>query len=475
MVCVCRHFVSKYLRLLFQDNCRGFRAMSFSAEAQNIFHRATRERSAIYRKETAIVSQLESIFDARTGRVTIADKEHPVEAEPSAVYPVTLTPHKSVFRALFYAFAGPVAALPLPPGCFFGGSAVLAAMTLPQGYNDQQFINAASLLCHHIYEVKKVCTLALYRGLTRVASTCPKFTIIREIMAFAAFTHEDVVLQLDSFKPTGADDDEDVKRDYHYADPCWWDDNGCGPYNRSDVDIFVCAETIDEANTKVKVIYESITRDVDCVVVKTPHTITFACSWPLRHIQVVLLIGTTPSTHLLFADLDCTAICFDGHDVLTTERCRFALAHKVNIVPPRMLQIRKDEPKRVAKYVKRGFSVFYLPDSSFSITEFEDLKASISTELEYKGKPYLNLSLDDTWMNAKTGALDTANVLNILSRTNTVYSEVNIPRMRYLTSECIGAFFRHLGTLVDSVHQIPCCRFKLVDKPLEQWVKWYMM
>ena len=212
---------------------------------------------------------------------------------------------------------------------------------------------------------------------------------------------------------------------------------------------------------------------MDCVVVKTPNTITFACSWPLRHIQVVLLIGTTPNTHLLFADLDCTAICFDGHDVLTTERSRFALTHKVNIVPPLMLEIRRDEPKRVAKYIKRGFSVF-LPDPSFPPTRFQELETSISTELEYKGKSYLNLALDDTWMDEETGVLSINNVISALTKNGTAYNEFNIPRIRYLTTECIGEFFRHLASLspdlvcalLETEDGIPPCEFKLVDKPI---------
>ena len=63
------------------------------------------------------------------------------------------------------------------------------------------------------------------------------------------------------------------------------------------------------------------------------NTVTFARSWPERHVQVVLY--TLPSVgHILaFADLDCTAMAVIGGIPYTTARSRRALTDKVNAVP----------------------------------------------------------------------------------------------------------------------------------------------
>ena len=63
------------------------------------------------------------------------------------------------------------------------------------------------------------------------------------------------------------------------------------------------------------------------------NTITFARSWPERHVQVVLYTMPSVGHILAFADLDCTAMAVIGGIPYTTARSRRALTDKVNAVP----------------------------------------------------------------------------------------------------------------------------------------------
>ena len=86
-------------------------------------------------------------------------------------------------------------------------------------------------------------------------------------------------------------------------------------------------------------------------------------------------------------------------------------------------------------------------------------------------------------MDEETGVLSIKNVISTLTKNGTAYNEFNIPRMRYLTTECIGEFFRHLASLspdlvcalLETEDGIPPCEFKLVDKPIEIWAAWSML
>ena len=92
--------------------------------------------------------------------------------------------------------------------------------------------------------------------------------------------------------------------------------------------------------------------DVACV--RTPNTLTMCRSWPERHVQLILLTMQKPSHHLLFADLDCTAVAYMGGEVFTTSRSRRALETGRNLVPHAMLRNRRDMPPRIAAYQKGG-------------------------------------------------------------------------------------------------------------------------
>ena len=63
------------------------------------------------------------------------------------------------------------------------------------------------------------------------------------------------------------------------------------------------------------------------------NTVTFARSWPERHVQVVLYTMSSVGHILAFADLDCTAMAVIGGIPYTTARSRRALTDKANAVP----------------------------------------------------------------------------------------------------------------------------------------------
>ena len=184
-------------------------------------------------------------------------------------------------------------------------------------------------------------------------------------------------------------------------------------------------------------------------------------------------------------------------EVYTTARSRHALVHKVNLVPPVMLELRKDEPKRVAKYVKRGFRLMMLPDDRFDGLRLTELMAEVQKEWEFAGKKLLDLQAHayDMYRFARPledvdgdvdGDMDVDGhpsafiVATVLTANNTCYSEVNIPRMPGLTAHAIQIFFCNLAaqrmqqesSVVDTPGDIPRCVWKLQDKPTEVWAKW---
>jgi len=98
-------------------------------------------------------------------------------------------------------------------------------------------------------------------------------------------------------------------------------------------------------------------------VLRTAQTITCcvrdAFGKPLPNIQVVLAPHASPA-HLLFTtDLDCTAMGFDGRDLLATPRAREALRHRFNVARPEKYTVRGEwrTEARLLKYARRGFRV----------------------------------------------------------------------------------------------------------------------
>ena len=258
-----------------------------------------------------------------------------------------------------------------------------------------------------------------------------------------------------------------------------WTHNGYGPYARSDIDIMVHCKTQEEGDHIVKQLYHMLLNvdDTPCTVIKTANTVTFARSWPERHVQVVLYVMEHISDMLLFADLDCTAMALERNVPMTTSRSRRALEHKMNLVPVSMLNNRRDTPKRVAAYIKRGFTCNYLQDdhlSDHALLQIRGLQQRVEEALEKK--------LLDVFVlyDIRGHQFDEEATALYLSCSNTTYSSTNIPCMVGLTSSCIQKFFGCLGgtsaaSLMTNIDEIPSTQNKLNKVGLESWVSWLLL
>mmetsp|Transcript_34095 Transcript_34095/g.102823 ORF Transcript_34095/g.102823 Transcript_34095/m.102823 type:complete len:731 (+) Transcript_34095:722-2914(+) len=105
------------------------------------------------------------------------------------------------------------------------------------------------------------------------------------------------------------------------------------------------------------------TQLVSATVLRTPQTLT-ACirehsGRPLPNVQVVLAPYASPA-HLLFTtDIDCTAMAFDGQELLATPRAREAIRRRRNVARPEKYMVRGEwrTEARLLKYAARGFRV----------------------------------------------------------------------------------------------------------------------
>ena len=416
----------------------------------------------------------------RDGTVTLVDGPvlHPDE------HTVRLVPNKYAFAALMYCFCGEVAHMNLPRGVFISGSAVLASATMPV-QADRPDVEEVMTNWGWLIVESNVTRRLVLRRLFSMSS------LVERIMDFVgcAAGLQEVRDDLDGHSDTGLHPPAE-------SDPMRWDWNGFGPYNRADIDVFVTASTIEQADEKVRAMHSMLCAAGDVVVIRTPNTITYCRSWPERHVQVVLLVGRHASEHCLFCDFDCTSLVYAGGQVYTTARSRHALVNKVNLVPPLMLELRRDEPKRVAKYLKRGFRLMMVPDGHFGVGRLTDLMVQVEKEWEFAGKKFLDLRVHApemfSWIARRwrhvdvdvDGDVDLHDPLwafiaaTVLVMDNTCYSQFNIPRMPGLTARAIQMFFlfleaeQQVSSVVHTPGDIPTCMWKLEHRPMEVWAQW---
>ncbi len=247
------------------------------------------------------------------------------------------------------------------------------------------------------------------------------------------------------------------------------------------MDIFICANTIEEGDAKVKAIYRRMLAMEDCAVVKTPNSVTICRSWPERHVQIVVLTMQHVWHHLLFCDLDCTAMAYTGGQVYTNTRSRRALATGCNWVPDSMLLNRHDTPKRIAAYHKRGFEAKYLPDDTMSreqLDRIEALALKVEEEITDPGK----LLFDFNVISDEDEQVEFEVVVGFLMKHNTAYQAWNVPRMVDLEAGHIHTYYQRLDerarqrggdlvtALVHSEREIPSTLFKLAKSGRELWV-----
>lgn len=403
----------------------------------------------------------------------VLQKLYPVNAEFFGVAPSIY-----VFRGLFRAFAGAVADVTLPKGCFFSGSAVVAALSR-NVRNDDGSPACNHLVVEHLNRVMRAEEKAHNERLMLLRRLCDnKSRVARLIMSW---------LGTDEFR-TPVDQlrqdivDAGVQGEFKREDPDVfdWTDNGFGLYARSDIDIFVSCLTAEEGNRKVRSIFGKICAAVgyECVAVRTPNTVTICRSWPERHVQIILLTLPEPGQHLLFADMDCTAVAYMEGEVYINSRSRRAFYTGSNTIPLSMLRNRKDTPKRVAAYAHRGFRPLFMEDLASADDATSELLDQVEEEMQWEGKKLFNMFCLDDEPVAFQRAVD------FLWDNNTAYGAFNCPRMLGLKACHIEGFFRRMdleatkqgkllvATIVEKEEQLPTTLSKLEKSSSEAWVAW---
>jgi hypothetical protein len=139
----------------------------------------------------------------------------------------------------------------------------------------------------------------------------------------------------------------------------WWGE-------KSDIDLFLHADTAQEATRIARRIFFALAVDNErWVIVRSRGVITMH-NWVgtgvLKvglKVQIVLRLYDSPAEVLLGFDCDCCCCAYDGRDVWVTPRCLRALRTGLNILNP--LHSWPNKPSyelRLAKYAFRGFPVF---------------------------------------------------------------------------------------------------------------------
>eukprot|EP00928_Gymnodinium_smaydae_P036272 TRINITY_DN25375_c0_g1_i1.p1 TRINITY_DN25375_c0_g1~~TRINITY_DN25375_c0_g1_i1.p1 ORF type:complete len:769 (+),score=99.88 TRINITY_DN25375_c0_g1_i1:518-2824(+) len=136
-----------------------------------------------------------------------------------------------------------------------------------------------------------------------------------------------------------------------------WDD--------ADIDLFVIN---DDTDATIRETVEVLQRNIDAVtgfkgsvMLRTKNTLTIVGGWPLPNVQVVCKTVRSVQELLVHADIDCTALAYDGTRVWSAMRGLRALHTGFNFIPKQVLEgkgMRSDRScARFGKYVKRGWGV----------------------------------------------------------------------------------------------------------------------
>mmetsp|Transcript_58859 Transcript_58859/g.140388 ORF Transcript_58859/g.140388 Transcript_58859/m.140388 type:complete len:621 (+) Transcript_58859:98-1960(+) len=185
-----------------------------------------------------------------------------------------------------------------------------------------------------------------------------------------------------------------------------WLDAQEGAFKGSDLDLFIIADTLEEARQRFRTAAERVYRNMcgaskrqvagdhpdaipkadahHVLMARTGNTVTFCGLYPLRHVQLVAYAAKSMEECLSFVDLDCTGLLYDGSNVWTSHRAVRAHTTGYNFVPPGWL-LHVDSagcahmPQRAAKYATRGWGLKICPCS----LQTPKSKPSCSEELKH--------------------------------------------------------------------------------------------
>ncbi|KAF4615928.1 hypothetical protein D9613_011323 [Agrocybe pediades] len=129
-------------------------------------------------------------------------------------------------------------------------------------------------------------------------------------------------------------------------------------YPTSDVDLFLWGLTPEQAEVKIKTIYEAVRDSVpwDVTCIRTKHTVSIHSQYPYRSVQIVLRLYQSPAEILAGFDIDAPCCAYDGERVWANPRAIVAAMRQCNTV-----DITRRSPSyevRLAKYSRRNFEVY---------------------------------------------------------------------------------------------------------------------
>ncbi|PPQ88912.1 hypothetical protein CVT25_009147 [Psilocybe cyanescens] len=129
-------------------------------------------------------------------------------------------------------------------------------------------------------------------------------------------------------------------------------------YPTSDVDLFLWGMTPDQAEIKIKEIYEAVRDSVlwDVTCIRTKHTASIHSQYPYRSVQIVLLLYQSPAETLSGFDIDAPCCAYDGNRVWANPRAVVAMMRQCNTVD--MIHRSPSYEVRLAKYSQRSFKIY---------------------------------------------------------------------------------------------------------------------
>ncbi|CAA7269211.1 unnamed protein product [Cyclocybe aegerita] len=129
-------------------------------------------------------------------------------------------------------------------------------------------------------------------------------------------------------------------------------------YPTSDVDLFLWGLNNEQAEAKIKTIYEAVRDSVpwDVTCIRTKHTISIHSQYPYRSVQIVLRLYQSPAEILAGFDIDAPCCAYDGSRVWANPRSIVAMMRQCNTV-----DVTRRSPSyevRLSKYSNRAFEVY---------------------------------------------------------------------------------------------------------------------
>ena len=399
---------------------------------------------------TAILEEADvDILQRFCDRVLLSKPQH-------AIWQV---PNKAVFVALFHLTAGSAACVTMPRGVYAIGGSVTAALAVPVfedvGFGDVDFGEVERF----DFEPLSKAGRAIGRHLERAKwwRRVSDDFVLKVVGSFLGYDKVqlpavvDRILKNHKILSTGV-----IGPPNNWG---WWlADDGRAPYARTDVDFYITADTLEEAQLKAEALRVEIKEVIgDHVAVKTPNTLTLCPPFPERHSQIVLTVHRDLMSVLLFADLDSTTAAYDGSNVFACERFIRAVRTGTNLIPVGMWEQRRDTVIRTAKYARRGFGALLTGGAERRDEDIVLLRHAACFEPEYF---------------TAAGEEDECQVLLQLEK-NTAYIEYKIPRGPGVTPSIVRSFLSQRGAdekiFVDS--QPLRCEWRLSRRP-EAWVSW---